>query len=28
LNVIALEPTRHHAHDEQGEAHVHYRPAR
>jgi CopG family nickel-responsive transcriptional regulator len=28
LNVIALEAERHHAHDEHGEAHVHYRPAR
>jgi len=28
LNVIALEPEHHHAHDEDGEAHVHYRPAR
>ena len=28
LNVIALEAMHHHAHDEQGEAHVHYRPAR
>ena len=28
LNVIALEAVRHHAHDEHGEAHVHYRPAR
>lgn len=28
LNVIALEAVRHQAHDEHGEAHVHYRPAR
>lgn len=28
LNVIALEAERHHAHDEHGAAHVHYRPAR
>jgi len=28
LNVIALEAEHHHAHDEHGEAHVHYRPAR
>ena len=28
LNVIALEAEAHHAHDEHGEAHVHYRPAR
>lgn len=28
LNVIALEAERHHTHDEHGEAHVHYRPAR
>ncbi len=28
LNVIALEVEQHHAHDEHGEAHVHYRPAR
>lgn len=28
LNVIALEAERHHAHDEHGESHVHYRPAR
>ncbi|MGE5471917.1 MAG: nickel-responsive transcriptional regulator NikR [Bacteroidota bacterium] len=28
LNIIALEPEQHHAHDEHGEAHVHYRPAR
>lgn len=28
LNVIALEPEHHHAHDEGGEAHVHYRPVR
>jgi CopG family nickel-responsive transcriptional regulator len=28
LNVIALEAEQHHAHDEHGEAHVHYRPAR
>jgi CopG family nickel-responsive transcriptional regulator len=26
--VIALEAEHHHAHDEHGEAHVHYRPAR
>ena len=28
LNVIALEIEHHHAHDEDGEAHVHFRPAR
>ena len=28
LNVIALEAEHHHAHDEQGAAHVHDRPAR
>jgi CopG family nickel-responsive transcriptional regulator len=28
LNVIALEAEQHHAHDEHGEAHVHYRPTR
>ena len=28
LNVISLEAEHHHAHDEHGEAHVHYRPAR
>lgn len=28
LNVIALEIEHHHAHDEHGEAHIHYRPAR
>lgn len=28
LNLIALEAEHHHAHDEHGEAHVHYRPAR
>jgi len=28
LNVIALEAERHHAHDDHGEAHVHYRPTR
>ena len=28
LNLIALEPENHHAHDEHGTAHVHYRPAR
>lgn len=28
LNMIALEAERHHAHDEHGEAHVHYRPTR
>lgn len=28
LNVIALEAEHHHAHDEQGDAHVHYRPVR
>ena len=28
LNVIALQAEHHHAHDENGEAHVHYRPAR
>jgi CopG family nickel-responsive transcriptional regulator len=28
LNVIALETEQHHAHDEHGESHVHYRPAR
>ena len=28
LNVIALEEEHHHAHDEHGEAHVHYRPTR
>jgi len=28
LNVIALEADHHHAHDEDGEAHIHYRPAR
>ncbi len=27
LNVIALETEQHHAHDEHGESHVHYRPA-
>ncbi|MBS1190859.1 MAG: transcriptional regulator, CopG family [Rhodocyclaceae bacterium] len=27
LNVIALEAEHHHAHDEHGEAHVHFRPA-
>jgi CopG family nickel-responsive transcriptional regulator len=26
--VIALEAESHHAHDEHGAAHVHYRPAR
>ncbi len=28
LNLIALEIEEHHAHDEHGQAHVHYRPAR
>ena len=28
LNLIALEAEHHHAHDEHGAAHVHYRPAR
>lgn len=28
LNVIALEAEHHHAHDENGEPHVHYRPTR
>lgn len=28
LNIIALEAEHHHAHDEQGEAHVHYCPTR
>lgn len=28
LNVIALEAEHHHAHDEGGEKHCHYRPAR
>lgn len=28
LNMIALAVEHHHAHDEHGEAHVHYRPAR
>ena len=28
LNVIALEPEHHHAHDDHGAEHVHYRPAR
>lgn len=28
LNVIALEAEQHHAHDEHGATHVHYRPAR
>lgn len=28
LNVIALEAEHHHAHDDHGAAHVHYRPAR
>jgi len=28
LNVIALEAEHHHAHDAQGEDHVHYRPTR
>lgn len=28
LNAIALEVEKRHAHDEQGETHVHYRPAR
>src|SRR5574343_1605529 len=28
INVIALEAEHHNAQDEQGEAHVHYRPAR
>ena len=28
LNLIALEADHHHAHDDHGEAHVHYRPAR
>lgn len=28
LNTIALEVEKRHAHDEQGETHVHYRPAR
>lgn len=28
LNLIALEAEHHHAHDDQGEEHVHYRPAR
>ncbi|WP_371324136.1 nickel-responsive transcriptional regulator NikR [Dechloromonas sp. ZY10] len=28
VNLIALEAEAHHAHDEHGEAHVHYRPAR
>jgi CopG family nickel-responsive transcriptional regulator len=28
LNVIALDIEEHHAHDEHGEAHVHFRPAR
>ena len=28
LNLIALQAEHHHAHDEQGEEHVHYRPAR
>jgi CopG family nickel-responsive transcriptional regulator len=27
LNLIALEAEHHHAHDEHGEAHVHFRPA-
>lgn len=27
LNVIALRAEHHHAHDEHGDAHVHYRPA-
>lgn len=28
LNVIVLEVEQHHAHDEHGESHVHYRPVR
>ena len=28
LNLIALQAEHHHAHDDQGEEHVHYRPAR
>jgi CopG family transcriptional regulator, nickel-responsive regulator len=28
LNLIALEAEHHHAHDDHGEAHVHYRPTR
>jgi CopG family nickel-responsive transcriptional regulator len=28
LNLIALEAEHHHAHDEHGEAHTHFRPAR
>ena len=28
VNLVALEAVAHHAHDEHGEAHVHYRPAR
>jgi len=28
LNVIALEIEQHHAHDDHGDSHVHYRPAR
>jgi CopG family transcriptional regulator, nickel-responsive regulator len=28
LNLIALDAEHHHAHDEHGEAHVHYRPTR
>ncbi len=28
LNLIALAPEHHHAHDEHGEDHVHYRPTR
>lgn len=28
LNLIALEAEHHHAHDEHGQAHIHFRPAR
>ena len=28
INLIALQAEHHHAHDDQGEEHVHYRPAR
>ena len=28
LNLIALQAEHHHAHDDQGDEHVHYRPAR
>ncbi|MGE5384521.1 MAG: nickel-responsive transcriptional regulator NikR [Betaproteobacteria bacterium] len=28
LNIIALEAEHHHAHDEHGEEHIHFRPAR